>query len=229
MKSIKFKKNKFGLKEKIIFSVFCSFSLCSFMTYRITSSMTDKILDVADKLIKKENNLKLKEAFSKRNVSNNESEKLFEVIKNSNEEIVEIDFNIPECERVMKSIIDHIDKSNKSINEDGYIIFIPLGYLSDSPILINLGPMIPISTKTMDTAMGNVKTVIREYGINNALIEIYIEIAFKIDTIMPLEKREQDLTYESLIASKIVMGKIPSFYGGSFTKESSMINLPIDE
>lgn len=229
MRTVKFKNNKFRLKEKIIISLTLNVLLSTFMTYQISNKMTDKILDAADKMIKKDNNLKIKEAIAKANIPNEEGLKLIEVIKNSKEEIVEVDFNINECKKIMQSIIHYMNISTKGFNEKGYKMYIPLGYLSDSPLLLNLGPKIPINAKTTDVAMGNVKTTIKEYGINNALVEIYIEILLKVDTILPLEKREQDVTYETLVASKIITGSVPNFYNGTFTKESARINLPIDE
>lgn len=195
--------------------------------YNISSLLSEAIINTAEALVKRENILLFKRAFNNKNTLGIDVNDLIIVHKNSSDEIVTVDFKIDDCERIMMSIIEGMNDGTNMISTDGYILDIPLGYMTNSPLLLNLGPKIPVKINTTDIALGSVSTSVREFGINNALIEIYISIEIETNTILPLKSGTSKEVYKILVASKIISGKVPDFYGGHLSKESDTFNLPI--
>ena len=53
-----------------------------------------------------------------------------------------------------------------------------------------------------------------EYGLNSALIEVYVYVEVTQRTIIPFQSKDVKLTSEIPIIMKVVKGKIPSYISG---------------
>ena len=105
------------------------------------------------------------------------------------------------------------------------LLNIPIGMASNSPFLNNFGPKIPIGIQYIDTVFTQVKTNIQAYGINNALIEIYLDISLTYEIISPVTKENEELKYSLLIDSVIVNGVVPNLYGKTFESKTVFFNV----
>lgn len=67
-------------------------------------------------------------------------------------------------------------------------------------------------------------TDVTEYGINNALIKLMIDV--KVDTriILPIISEEINIDASIPIAMKVVQGKIPDYYMNGFSSRSNISN-----
>ena len=72
-----------------------------------------------------------------------------------------------------------------------------------------------------------VNTNIKNYGINNALIEITLEIKVKEEVILPINTEEIIVTQSIPLAMKIIEGTVPNYYSGEINK-SSTFSIPIE-
>ena len=72
-----------------------------------------------------------------------------------------------------------------------------------------------------------VNTNIKNYGINNAIIEITLDIIVKEEVILPINTEEIKVTQTIPIAIKIIEGSVPSYYSGEINK-SSTFSIPIE-
>ena len=70
--------------------------------------------------------------------------------------------------------------------------------------------------------MTNLRTKVTNYGLNNALVEVYVYVEFSNQIITPFKKQEMKLEYDAVIASMMIEGEVPSFYNGTIEKESSI-------
>ena len=225
MKRVKFKKRQifFSLKFITILSII----FAGILTNIITNNLSDKVISYSKTIIKNNNHEIFKNAYTKAEVSK-ESNDLIKVIKNSNDEILEVYFDMEKCNVLLSKIIENIDVDTNSYKNGGYVLYVPTGFLSDSIVYSNLGPKIPVVINVASSALGNVRTKITEYGINSALVEIYLDVELKVEINMPFNKGNENLSYSSLIASKIINGKVPTFYDGTIKSKSKTINVPIN-
>ena len=161
--------------------------------------------------------------------------------KNKNDEIIDIDYNLPALYNFSLHITDELKndlnnlesgKTNTeyydeylSNNKDYFVLKIPIGVASNNIFFSNLGPKIPVKIKFIGSILTSVKTKIKDYGINNSLIEVYTSVNISTLVITPVEKKRVNRNFEILVASKIIQGKIPDIYGGIMKKNSNITSV----
>ncbi len=187
------------------------------VTTSINAAMTDDLLDL---------------------IKNNE---LFRITKNSNDEIEMIDYNSYVVNEVLKEVTLNIEQNlliiededfrsikAKTHRDDGKVAFyIPFGAITNSPLLNNKGPLIPVRLKLIGSVLTNIETRVKEYGVNNALVEMIIYIEAKEQVLLPTISEQITITNEIPISYNIINGKIPSYYSGGLAKQSEIYSLPI--
>ena len=123
---------------------------------------------------------------------------LVETTLNKNGEIVSVDFNPVYVNKALSTITNEVQNNIKKIEEgnvdfdseiiknDNDLIFeIPFGIVFRMPILADLGPKLPLKTKIIGNVISNINTKITNYGINNAMLEIYIEVEVSEQILLP--------------------------------------------
>ena len=134
---------------------------------------------------------------------------LFKLIKNNQGEIENIDFdNLPD--EVYANL------SNKKI-KNGIIYEVPLGFAFNNAFFNNLGPKIPVKITYSGNVGLDVKTKVSEYGINSALIEIYIYVEVTQTGMTPFLTKDVKLVSEIPIIIKVIKGSIPNYLIGNST------------
>ena len=88
----------------------------------------------------------------------------------------------------------------------------------------NLGFKIPCKINFISDIDMGFKTKVKNYGVNNLLVELYMVIDIKSFIMSPSTYKEFGETYEIIVASKIVMGRIPMYFGDSIEKSSSIVS-----
>ena len=120
-------------------------------------------------------------------------------------------------------------QTNTSINSSkGLVLTFHLGQISDSIFLSNLGPKIPILIHFIDSVRTNVKTTVTDYGINNALLNISLEVKLSYEIVTPITEQEQTLEYSLLLDSQVIQGEVPNIYGGYLEDKSAFLELPFN-
>ena len=82
--------------------------------------------------------------------------------------------------------------------------------------------------QTPEEARKTVLTKIKEYGINNCLIEMNLVIEIKQQIMLPLISKKIKIINDIPISYKVINGKIPEYYSGSLSKGSNIYSIPIE-
>ncbi len=153
-------------------------------------------------------------------------EKIIEVNKNKDGEIITVDFNLENAHLLIRNITKSIDDNIRLNEEDEGIYFeVPLGYYFNSTFFNNMGPRIPVKINFTGNILSNLKTKITNYGMNNALVELYANIIIVEEVITPVSNSIIKTDYDVLLSSKLINGRVPSFYGNALEKESRIFNV----
>ena len=157
------------------------------------------------------------------------AEDIYDIVKDESNEIKNIVYDAGVINDLINSITDRIynmfnmleygdlDKLNireniltTSKNEkDGLVLEVPSGIIFNNYLLANLGPKIPVKISLTGEFESYVSSDVKEYGINNAMITININIKVTIENKIP-------------IFMSLVNGTIPNYYIGGFTKNSNL-------
>lgn len=224
MKKIYLKKNKKKHNKIIIFiMILALISLLSeLMLKYINKNISPKLIEYASAELKKTSNIIISKALTEKEIKKFNIENLFIITKNEKNEILTVDLNTPLINEIVFQATDKIQENLKQleqgkINEynekaDGVILKIPIGVATNNFLLSNLGPKIPVKMKILGNMDSNVNTKIINYGINNALIETYIEITITEQVILPITTKEINITSKIPIAIKLINGTVPNYY-----------------
>jgi sporulation protein YunB len=114
---------------------------------------------------------------------------------------------------------DNIDFT-ASEKEKGIIYRIPLGMATDITLFSNLGPKVPFRFEFLGDVVSNVETKVKETGINNTFLEVYVIVNFQINIIVPLTEKTIDITNSVKIGDLFLRGRVPQYYNGNGKQNS---------
>ena len=156
-------------------------------------------------------------------------EDLFITTKDLNGNIVSIDFNSKEVNRILdetskvvenninylsKGDIDKLDK--KSYSDDGVIYRLPSGVIFNNAILNNIMPKIPVRIHLISNIFCRINTDVKSYGINNAIMTVSINITASVKVLLPFVSDTVEISSDVPIIIKLIEGNVPSYYFDGF-------------
>ena len=88
----------------------------------------------------------------------------------------------------------------------------------------NIGPNIPVKISFARELETGFTTDVTEYGINNALLKLNINIKMNINVIMPIIMDNIENDFSIPISMKVIQGQIPSYYVDGLSTNSNIIH-----
>ena len=179
----------------------------------------------------------------------NIDEDILSLTKNREEEIQIIDFNTKNVNALLKRVSEEVQEKilrleegdstdlplGSSIRGDnfknirtGIVCEIKGGSLLGETLLSNTGPSIPIKLSFIGEVLTSIRTNVKSYGINNAYLEVNIEVQVTERITMPILTKNVTITKDIPIAMKVIQGKVPSYYNDSMEKLSQSYSLPLN-
>ena len=234
MKRFKFKKkSKFFIDITIILIIIITILLLILYNKKISP----KVIDIASSKLEEITTLYIKRDIIPSNV---DLMKLVKVTKNNKDEILMIDTDYDYAYKIMKEIVDKIQKSIHNLemgnitdfynhreietNNNNLYLKVPLGLNSEGTLLSSLGPKIPIKISFYEHVLGTIETKIEGYGINNSLLKVEMIIDLDQKLILPYKEKMLNKSYKLELGSKVIIGTVPNIYGGSLLQKSSTIS-----
>lgn len=209
-------KERLKRKYYILITFLISLFLFIIIFSLYSKKLNPKLNDYIDFLVKDE--IYKKVIKSNNFITNEEVNNILYIDKNKSNEIVYLDYDIDKTYKLLNKYIDSLKKDNSKSK----ILTVPFFIASDNIIISSLGPKIKFKYEIIDNVKGKIKTKITDFGVNNALVEMYFELEIGYLVVIPMNKKESVLKTEILISSKIINGKVPTFYGKNIFKESSV-------
>lgn len=233
------------LKDKIIAIVLLIFICSSTILFYLDKLSHSTVLEYAKNETTLLSTLAINEAVEKSIDSFNKIEDLVYETKNKNDEIISVDFNAINVNKILtvlnKNILNNLKyiengKINSSyiinreyIKNDGDTIFyIPIGIVTNNLFLTSVGYKIPIKMNPIGSVISKIETNIEEYGINNIIFKMYIKVEVKELILLPFISETVTINIEVPLIVKLIEGKIPSVYGGLLTNTSSLNTLNVE-
>lgn len=152
---------------------------------------------------------------------------LFIISKSNNGEISSITLDSIIVNKITDNISDACEDNLRLIEEEKYseikkkfnigeeYFFVPSGIIFNNNLLNRLGPKIPIAMKMIGNVTSGIKTDVKEYGINNSLITISVEITVEIMVILPFSSDYISISNDVPFVIKLIQGKVPQLYSGN--------------
>lgn len=209
-------KERLKRKYYILITFLISLFLFIIIFSLYSKKLNPKLNDYIDFLVKDE--IYKKVIKSNNFITNEEVNDILYIDKNDSNEIVYLDYNMDKTYKLLNKYIESLKKDNSKSK----ILTVPFFIASDNIIISSLGPKIKFKYEIIDNVKGKIKTKVTDFGVNNALVEMYFELEIGYLVVIPMNKKESVLKTEILISSKIINGKVPTFYGKNIFKESGV-------
>lgn len=224
MKRIKIKDKLILVMIGIIFFAFLGIDL---LNRKVMPKLMEYTKIEADKL----GTLIINDAISKKVVEELNVDELFIITRDSNGEIISIDFDTVLVNKLLTTATHQVELSLKYLETDkidsidlpsnivltrdegeGIFFEVPSGIIFSNSFLSNLGPKIPVKLNLVGSVISGVSTKVTNYGINNALIELYLDLEVNLKVILPFISDDIKVKTSIPIAIKMLKGKVPEYY-----------------
>ena len=200
----------------------------------ISKNISPKIIQISEYSLDTYNNHLIMDFISNDTLSKSELNNIVNLIKNKNDEVISVDYDVQKSYQLLQTITNKLyeivsNTSYKDITEydyeikDDLILYYPIGLASSNIYFNNLGPKIPVKIKFLSSLVTNLNTKVTNYGINNVLVEIYVDIDITDDVVVPFKSESIKKHYDILLSSKIIMGKVPMYLGGNIENSSPIL------
>lgn len=216
-----------------------------FLLSKFTKNLNKTLIDISASEITRVTERFITERLNSSIFNNTKLEDILILEKNSQEEIIYVDFNLEKAYQVLDEVsnvltnsLDNLDSGNVSVayldeelsHELGSMVLsIPIGNSFNNLYFYNFGPRIPVRINFIGSVLTNLKTKVTDYGLNNALVELFVYIEFKTQIMSPFDTQEITLNYDAVIASMMIEGEVPSLYGGTIEKSSNIYQSELTE
>lgn len=123
-------------------------------------------------------------------------------------------------------IDDDVVIQEDTVEEHRAIVRIPIGQATGNTLLANLGPQVPVHFSVVGDVQSDFRRKITEYGINNAMIELSINIQANVQIVIPFSTSTTVVETDIPVYVGVIPGKVPNFYS-SGSDSSSDIDLAV--
>lgn len=151
------------------------------------------------------------------------------------ETMVLVKEHLEQAEKGDLSHLPELDDVEYDVSEiqkgDGIVFFVPLAQALNLPLIGNLGPKVPIRFHIIGNVNSDIATNFREFGINNAIVEVILKVKVKVQIIVPFASKSSTVEQSIPIAIGLVQGEVPHIYtkGGDGAQPSIEVPIPLDE
>ena len=232
MKRFKHKKYKLNITTIIIMLIIVN-TIVILNYYK--NNLTNKLIDISKNTIEVYNNYLIMNFISNDILSKSDLNNIIKLNKNNKDEIISIEYDTKLTYKLLKVVTDELyqivsQTTYKDILDydfdikDDLVIYYPVLLSSNNIFLNNLGPKVPVKIKFLSSLLTNINTKVTSYGLNNVLLEIYINITINDDIVIPYYKDKISKDYNVLLSSKVVMGTLPNYLGTSIENSSPILS-----
>ncbi len=228
------KKNLFTV---LIYILLVAFVLAGFIIYYFNKLLSPALIKSASYNVERITSVVVSNCVRKYLSSGDVNFDLVEVIKGSDDRVEFIRYNASNVNKISMDISDLVledinymvlgefEKINfilPNVTEqyyteisDGIVLGISIGNIFNNNFMANIGPRIPLKLNMISNVEVEVKNSITEYGMNNALMEVYVEVRVTPVIVMPFLSREIEVVEKIPLVTEIIQGEIPySYFSG---------------
>ncbi len=234
MRLRRFKTYKKKSKNLIVY-LLIAIVLCTIMIVNyIGNRLTPVVEGIVERNVDKSIHNYLFHMFSLDSLTDEEMMNIVHIVQNSNEEVVSVDYRFDLAYKYlsneMSKVFDEVRNldvkmENYEYDKNHNIFFVPLGIIDKGNIFItDFGFKMPCKVVFFNDIRMYFKTKVSSYGVNNLLVELYLTVDVENTLISPSSFYEFGNTYEIIVASKVVVGKIPVYYGNTLEKSSAIVS-----
>ena len=201
----------------------------------INKNVTPTVMEYSKSEIKRIASIIINKSINDEIIKLIDVDELFIVDKSSGDEIITVTLDSgvvntitneisDACENNLRLVEERRFSELKDFNINEQYFYVPSGVAFNNTFFNSLGPLIPIKLKIIGNVTSGLETDVKDYGINNSLITVSIEVKVELMVILPLSTDYVSITNYVPIAVKMIQGKVPEYYGGNLSIQKETLN-----
>lgn len=136
-------------------------------------------------------------------------------------EIRMINYNTKAVVGMLDNLTFNIEDELKSIENgegnflqfnNGFYGQIPFGVIFNNSMMANIGPKVNLKFLFFGSVVSNVETEVKPYGINNAYLEMRVNLTVNGRIVLPFVSEEVSISNVIPIQINVIEGKVPEAY-----------------
>jgi len=204
--------------KKIVFFIklFTYIFIILFIITFISNYFSDRVKTYIKQKATLESSMIIASAIEREVLSNIDLDNLIITVKSENENIDSIYINTYQVNNILALTTSSITSQlNNLENQDLEQLTLPLGIILSDVLFYDLGPEIKIKLYPVGAVKCDVKSVIEEYGINNSIFRLEIDVSVSFAVVVPLQREEIEVNTAIPVVVQIIQGEVPRFYFSS--------------
>lgn len=234
-------KKKFKFIEKIIILIILIIIGLIFVFRYISKTITPVLLSYAETEAKKFMNIIINKSINECSINNLDD---LVIVKEKDGIINTVDFNVNEVNNMLAKIGDKVEENMKKLENGtltgipgyddtdlskGIIYKFPSALFFKDNVISNIGPKIPVKIDMRGSITTNIDTKLTNYGINNALVEIFINISLDEQILLPFTVKTINIENNIPVVLKLIEGVVPKYYSNGINNSSPIMTIPLEE
>lgn len=234
----KVKPKKF--RDILLITLICFVMSVILSVWLINEGIEPTLMEIAETKIAQYAREAINEAVSKRLADDLQFEDLVQLEQDEEGNIVSVGWNAVVVNRVLRNATFRVqnylkrvergdvelgesldfDLENEEVLDEEQIVAnspvvrIPIGQATGNALLANLGPQVPVNFTVIGDVQSDFITEMEEYGINNALVRLSIEIQANVQIVIPFATSTTEVTTMIPVDVRTISGQVPEFYSG---------------
>lgn len=156
-----------------------------------------------------------------------EGSELVKVKQDEEGNIITLDYDTARLNRILQNTLETLEASLEAAQDgkedpwtrqtyyaDGIIYQIPLGYLTQIPMLAQMGPKIPVRFRMINDISAQFSFETEPYGLNNTMVRITLVLRLQANAITALSMSQIEQTLQIPLVMELVHGQVPEHYMG---------------
>lgn len=135
---------------------------------------------------------------------------LYLINEDNNKQVKSVIINTSQINKILSLVNKTLNDKITKMSEEKLII--PFSSIFGETLFSKLGPNLSLRIIPIGKFQCDVVSEVSSYGINNSLFEIYISIKINIDSIVPLNKINSNVSCKVPIVMQVIQGEVPRYY-----------------
>jgi sporulation protein YunB len=224
------RKEKKSLLNKFMVTSFLIVAVLIFLFWQLDRMFSPTIMNYAEMQSKRIASLIINDAYQEA-AKNLKDQSILQIDHDENGKITSVGYNSyaisdivskttkaveKNIERVQRGDLSFLSLSQSDLekmkkDKKGFYFDVPLGIITNTALLSNSGPTVPVRFSVIGDVQSNVHEDVKSYGINNAQVKVMMDVEVNLQVIIPFNTKITTVKVQVPLDTKLIPSEVPNF------------------
>lgn len=196
--------------NKIIGILLVILIVACFILVIIRNQLNQHITEICEYKCKELANSAIATAINEQLKGSVDNKNYISVQRNNNNEIISIETNTEEINKLQAEIKTKINKALKNIPDER--VYVPIGTLSGITFLSGRGPDIILKLHQLSVVNSKIISEFSSAGLNQTRHRLLLKVSIEITAIIPFNSTDVVVSNDYIVSETVIVGEVPNGY-----------------